>query len=116
MKWNDLQKWIRPERVVLEPAAWEKDVAFIRLDFPPEQRDLAQHFAAILACIVGKEIRRLKPEHRIVEIVQWGESDSLDAVELVMVLEEEFGFELDATTTTFRQLVERGSERTDLHG
>lgn len=62
-----------------------------------------------------KRFRRLEPEHRIVEIVQWEGSDSLDAVELVMVLEEEFGFDLDATTT-FRQLVERSAERTDLHG
>jgi len=106
MKWNDLQKWIHPGRRGLHPAEWEGEVAFIRLDFPPEHRDLAQHFAAVLGCIVGKEIRRLRPEHRIVEIVQWGESDSLDAVEAVMVLEEQFGFEMDATTT-FRQLVER---------
>lgn len=110
MNWNDLLngmkgKWSTGRRRGLDPEAWEAEVAFIRLDFPAEQRDAAQHYAAVLACIVGKEICRLRPDHRIVDILQWGKSDSLDAVELVMMTEEEFRLKLDEKTT-FRDLVE----------
>ncbi len=47
-----------------KPVDWSLVVAFIRLDFPPHQRDLAQKIAAGLAEIVGLKIKQLRPEHR----------------------------------------------------
>jgi acyl carrier protein len=91
---------------------WERYVAFIRLDFPPAERDTAQFIAALFAEFIGRSIARLRPEHTLVEILSWAESDSLGAVELVMALEEELGFEIDddfATgfeQRTFREFVE----------
>ena len=38
---------------------WALEVAFIRLDFPPEQRVVAQQLAAGLAEIVGMKIKQL---------------------------------------------------------
>jgi hypothetical protein len=40
---------------------WALEVAFIRLEFPPEQRVVAQQLAAGLAEIVGMKIKQLKP-------------------------------------------------------
>ena len=37
---------------------WALEVAFIRLDFPPEHRDVAQQIAAGLAEIVGMKIKQ----------------------------------------------------------
>ena len=42
---------------------WALEVAFIRLDFPPAQRLVAQQLAAGLAEIVGMKIKQLRPEH-----------------------------------------------------
>src|SRR3990167_9221814 len=53
---------------------WELVVAFIRLDFPAEQRDIAQKIAAGLAEIAGTKIKRLKPEDRLEQIVGWAEN------------------------------------------
>ena len=91
---------------------WERYVAFIRLDFPPSQRDIAQRLAAMFGCFVGKEIAKLRPEHTLEAILTWGGADSLDTVEFVMTLEEDFGFEMDDkfakdwSKRTFRDLVE----------
>jgi len=74
---------------------WERNVAFIRLDFPPVQRDMAQAIAVALARFVGPAITRLRPEHTFGEILSWSESASLDAVEFVMILEEKFADEID---------------------
>src|SRR5688500_5339113 len=50
---------------------WELVVAFIRRDFPPDQRDAAQEIAAGLAELVGIEIKQLRPEHTLKQIVGW---------------------------------------------
>jgi acyl carrier protein len=87
-------------------------VAFIRLDFPPRQRDTAQTIASLFAGFIGRPIARLRPEHTLVEILSWSESDSFDAVEFIMALEEEFGFKIDDDFAarfeqrTFRDFVE----------
>jgi acyl carrier protein len=80
-------------------------VAFIRLDFPPAQRDTAQEVAMRLAAIVGLEIKKLRPECTLREIAQW-KYDSLSAAEIVMACGEEFGVECNGDTT-FRAFVER---------
>jgi hypothetical protein len=45
-------------------------VAFIRREFPPAQRDIAQEVAVRLVPIVGLEIKKLRPECTLKEIVQ----------------------------------------------
>src|SRR5262245_25221276 len=102
----------------METEDWERYVAFIRLDFPPHQRDVAQKLAVSFACIVGTAIARLRPDHRLQEILGRGGADSLDALEFVMTLEEEFGFEVGDDfaqrwgDNTFRDLVEHVSQTT----
>src|ERR1043165_6507960 len=49
---------------------WALEVAFIRLDFPPAQRIIAQQLAAGLAEIVGMKIKQLKPEHNLSQIAE----------------------------------------------
>ena len=91
---------------------WERNVAFIRLDFPPAWRHTAQAIAVALAHFVGRTILRLRPEHTLGEILSWSESASLDAVEFVMALEKEFAHEIDDNLAThfeqrtFREFVE----------
>lgn len=84
---------------------WELEVAFIRLDFPAEQRDIAQKIAAGLAEIVSTKIKRLKPEHKIGKIVGWAE-DPVKASDLIKVLVVAFGISCDENTS-FRELVEK---------
>jgi hypothetical protein len=92
---------------------WELKVAFIRLDFLPEERDIAQTVAAALGELVGPAILQLRPEHTMAEIMAWSRSESLGAVELLTALEEEFvGQERDDEFAdrfeqrTFREFVE----------
>ncbi len=87
---------------------WELEVAFIRLDFPAEQRDIAQKIAAGLAEIVGIKIKRLKPEDRLEQIVGWVENP-IQASDLIKVLHVAYGIQCDADTT-FRALVEKVTE------
>jgi hypothetical protein len=84
---------------------WELEVAFIRLDFPAEQRDIAQEIAAGLAEIVGTKIKRLKPEDRLEQIVGWAESPILVS-DLIKVLQTAYGIRC-AADATFRALVEK---------
>ena len=97
---------------------WESYVAFIRLDFPPQQRDIAQRLAVVFAQVVGREIARLRPDHTLVEVLGWRGADSLDTVEFIMALEQECGFEIgddfaaSSSNKTFRDLVEHVSHRT----
>src|ERR1043166_6708443 len=84
---------------------WALIVAFIRLDFPPDQRDLAQKIAAGLAEIVGMKIKQLKPEHTLKQIVGWA-TDEIQAKDLIKIFTVAFGIESDENTT-FRSLVER---------
>jgi hypothetical protein len=84
---------------------WELEVAFIRLDFPAEQRDIAQKIAAGLAEIVGTKIKRLKPEDRLEQIVGWAESP-IQVSDLIKVLQTAYGIRC-AADATFRALVEK---------
>jgi hypothetical protein len=84
---------------------WELEVAFIRLDFPAEQRDIAQKIAAGLAEIVGTKIKRLKPEDRLEQIVGWAE-EPIQVGDLIKVLHAAYGIRCDARAT-FRALVEK---------
>lgn len=88
---------------------WELMVAFIRLDFPAEQRDIAQKIAAGLAQIVGAKIRRLKPDHRLVQIVGWAEKP-VQVGDLIKVLYAAYGIRWEADAT-FRLVVENIAQR-----
>lgn len=96
-------------RVVFRPAPrgidWALEVAFIRLDFPPEQRLVAQQLAAGLAEIVGMKIKQLKPEHSLTEISKWAE-DGIYAKDLITLFVVAFNVKCDESTT-FRNLVEK---------
>jgi hypothetical protein len=96
-------------RVVFRPAPkgvdWALEVAFIRLEFPPEQRVVAQQLAAGLAEIVGMKIKQLKPEHNLTEIAGWAE-DGIYAKDLITLFLVAFNVRCDEFTT-FRNLVEK---------
>ena len=87
-----------------KPIDWALIVAFIRLDFPPHQREVAQKIAAGLAEIVGLKIRELRPEHTIKQIADWG-TDTVSANDLMKVFNVAFNIRCDENTT-FRDLVE----------
>ena len=92
--------WPRPSK----PLDWALIVAFIRLDFPPDQRDVAQKIAGGLAEIVGLKIRDLRPEHTIKQIADWA-IDPVSAIDLMKVFNVAFNIKCDENTT-FRRLVE----------
>jgi hypothetical protein len=87
-----------------KPIDWALIVAFIRLDFPPNQRDVAQKIAGGLAEIVGLKIRELRPEHTIKQIAAWAK-DPVSVVDLMKVFHAAFNITCDESTT-FRALVE----------
>jgi hypothetical protein len=84
---------------------WTLEVAFIRLEFPPEQRVVAQQLAAGLAEIVGMKIKQLKPEHNLTEIAGWAQ-DGIYAKDLITLFVVAFNVKCDESTT-FRSLVEK---------
>ena len=99
-----------------KPVDWALIVAFIRLDFPPDQRDLAQKVAGGLAEIVGSKIKQLRPEHTIKQIADWA-NDPVSVADLIKIFHAAFQITCDENTT-FRTLVEmiaaqqiKGAER-----
>jgi hypothetical protein len=100
-------------RVAFRPAPkgidWALEVAFIRLDFPPEQRVIAQQLAAGLAEIVGIRIKQLKPEHNLTEIAAWA-ANQIHARDLITLFVVAFDVRCDQSTT-FRGLVEKVAQK-----
>jgi hypothetical protein len=96
-------------RVVFRPSPkgidWALEVAFVRLDFPPAYRDVAQQIAAGLAEIVGMRIKQLRPEHNLSQIAEWA-TDRIHARDLITLFVVAFGVRCDPETT-FRDLVEK---------
>ena len=96
-------------RVVVRPMPkgidWALEVAFVRLDFSPPYRDVAQQIAAGLAEIVGINIKQLKPEHNLSQIAEWAEK-GIHAKDLITLFVVAFDVKCDANTT-FRDLVEK---------
>jgi hypothetical protein len=88
---------------------WALEVAFIRLDFPPEQRRVAQQLAAGLAEIVGMKIKQLRPEHNLNQIAEWAQNE-IYARDLITLFIVAFSVRCNADTT-FRDLVERVAEK-----
>jgi hypothetical protein len=87
-----------------KPVDWALIVAFIRLEFPSDQRELAQKIAGGLAEIVGLKIKQLRPEHTIKQIVEWA-NEPVSAVDLIKIFRAAFNIACDESTT-FRALVE----------
>ena len=96
-------------RIVVRPMPkgidWALEVAFVRLDFSPPYRDVAQQIAAGLAEIVGIRIKQLKPEHNLSQIAEWAEK-GIHAKDLITLFVVAFDVKCDANTT-FRDLVEK---------
>lgn len=88
---------------------WELIVAFVRLEFPPDQRDIAQKIAAGLAEIVGVKIKQLKPENTLTEIVNWAE-EQIYTLDLIKVFNVAYGVTCKPETT-FRLLVEKIADK-----
>ncbi len=88
---------------------WALIVAFVRLEFPPEQRDIAQKIAAGLAEIVGVKIKQLKPENTLDQIVNWAE-ERIHAHDLIKIFKIAYGVSCEPQTT-FRSLVEKIAEK-----
>jgi hypothetical protein len=84
---------------------WALEVAFIRLEFPPDQRLVAQQLAAGLAEVVGMRIKQLKPEHNLSQIAGWAEN-KIYAKDLITLFVVAFSVKCDHDTT-FRDLVEK---------
>lgn len=84
---------------------WALEVAFVRLDFPPHYREVAQQIAAGLAEIVGMRIKQLRPENNLSQIAEWA-SDRICAKDLITLFVIAFGVKCDPNTT-FRDLVEK---------
>src|SRR6185503_104262 len=96
-------------RCIQKPAArmaiTEHDVelfaARIRAHFPSDQRDVAYELAYAIARVVGPKVKQLTPDTSLAEILSWWKTeepiptgcsgDSLDQVEWIMAMEEEFG-------------------------
>jgi hypothetical protein len=98
-------------RVVWRPASkgidWALEVAFIRLDFPPAQRIIAQQLAAGLAEIVGMKIKQLKPEHNLSQIAEWAD-DGIYAKDLITLFV--VAFNVSATRTLLSETWLRRSQ------
>jgi hypothetical protein len=88
---------------------WELIVAFVRLEFPPDQRDIAQKIAAGLAEIVGVKIKQLSPENTLTEIVNWAE-EQIYTRDLIKVFNVAYGVTCEPETT-FRLLVEKIADK-----
>ena len=88
---------------------WELIVAFVRLEFPPDQRDIAQKIAAGLAEIVGVKIKQLKPENTLTEIVNCAE-EQIYTLDLIKVFNVAYGVTCKPETT-FRLLVEKIADK-----
>ncbi len=88
---------------------WALEVAFIRLDFPPAQRLVAQQLAAGLAEIVGMKIKQLRPEHNLSQIAGWTDNH-IYAKDLITLFVVAFSVRCDPNTT-FRDLVEKVAEK-----
>lgn len=100
-------------RVVFRPMPkgidWALEVAFVRLEFSPPYRDVAQQIAAGLAEIVGIRIKQLKPEHNLSQIAEWAEN-GIFAKDLITLFVVAFDVKCDANTT-FRDLVEKVAQK-----
>jgi hypothetical protein len=92
--------WRRPAKGV----DWELIVAFIRLEFPPHQRDAAQKLAAGLAEILGLKIKELRPEHTLQQIADSAQ-EQIKAKDLIKILQVAYGVRC-FPETTFRAVVE----------
>jgi hypothetical protein len=96
-------------RVIFRPLPkgidWALEVAFVRLDYPPPYRDVAQQLAAGLAEIVGMKIKQLRPDHNLNQIAEWSE-DHIYAKDLITLFVVAFDVKCDVDTT-FRELVEK---------
>ena len=92
-----------------KPVDWALIVAFIRLEFPSDQRELAQKIAGGLAEIVGLKIKQLRPEHTIKQIAEWA-NEPVSAVDLIKIFRAAFNIACDESTT-FRGLVEMIAEQ-----
>lgn len=88
---------------------WALEVAFIRLQFPQEQRDVAQQIAAGLAEIVGMKIKQLTPQHDLTQIAGWAE-DRIHARDLITLFMVAFDVKCSAQTT-FADVVENVTRR-----
>lgn len=88
---------------------WALEVAFVRLDFPAEQRAVAQRIAGGLAEVVGMKIKQLKPEHDLSQIAAWSD-DHIHARDLITLFVIAFDVQCDPTTT-FRALVEKVAQK-----
>jgi hypothetical protein len=98
---------VRRQRV--RQTDWELIVAFVRLEFPPDQRETAQKIAAGLAEIVGLKIKELRPEHTLKEIAAWAEN-RIQAADLVKIIYAGFRAKCDPDMT-FRAVVEKVTEK-----
>jgi hypothetical protein len=88
---------------------WALIVAFVRLEFPPDQRDLAQKVAAGLAEIAGSKIKQLKPDNTLQQIASWAE-ERIDIRDLVNIFKIAYSVDCEPDTT-FRALVEKIAEK-----
>ncbi len=88
---------------------WALETAFIRLDFPPPHRAVAQQLASGLAEVVGMKIKQLTPDHTLAQIADWAD-DRIYAKDLITLFVVAFSVRCDSNTS-FRDLVEKVAEK-----
>ena len=88
---------------------WALETAFIRLDFPPAHRAVAQQLAAGLAEVVGMKIKQLTPDHNLAQIAEWAD-DRIFAKDLITLFVVAFSVRCDSNTS-FRDLVKKVAEK-----
>ena len=88
---------------------WALETAFIRLDFPPAHRAVAQQLATGLAEVVGMKIKQLTPDHNLAQIAEWAD-DRIFAKDLITLFVVAFKVRCDSNTS-FRDLVKKVAEK-----
>lgn len=101
-----LPRWRAADaRALREPLTAEQ---FGERFFPPDQAKIAARLRQLATDELRKDLSRLDPDELLAQVF-FDASDSLDSVELLMAIEEEFGIELDEATAvkikTFRDLL-----------
>ncbi len=90
---------------------WLPKGELCEMRFPGAQRVIAARLRKVLEQVTGSDLSRLPPEGRLAREAGLASAwDSLEMVEAIMALEDEFGFELSDSElqrmNTFRDAVE----------
>jgi hypothetical protein len=93
------------------------EVKFIRLLFTnPVEEEIAFRWASRLARLVGEQVRQLRPQTTLTEMLRWASRANVDSMDFVVVFEPELrmdfaGFLDNSDHATFRELVQHSAQK-----